>query len=147
MSFGHIPMPSPYNSSPGGYGTFAHNMLGLGELSVPHASYYQPFYGGSTSHLTDTPTVPAPTPSEAAESFGGYEFNFTDDLLANIVNANVPLSAPAEGSTTPHDEQGSHFSSPVAPAAEVFSHPPTPTKSQKNTTPTLTPIATPPTTA
>ncbi|KAI0787176.1 hypothetical protein BC629DRAFT_1735320 [Irpex lacteus] len=95
MSFGHIPMPSPYNL-PWRLRHVRAQHARTWRALRPHASYYQPFYGGSTSHLTDTPAVPAPTPSEAAESFGGYEFNFTDDLLANIVNANVPLSAPAE---------------------------------------------------
>ncbi|KAI0089173.1 hypothetical protein BDY19DRAFT_944546 [Irpex rosettiformis] len=150
MTFGHIPMAPPFNSSAGGYSAFTHNLLGLGELAIPHdnGGFYQSFYGGSSSHLVDTPAPTAPTSSEAAESFGVYEFNFPDDLLATIVDTSVPLPAPVESSRVPVDSPvhnlPSTSSSPTAPSAEILvSHPSTPASKKHNTTPSYTPAHTP----
>ncbi|KAI0685024.1 hypothetical protein BC835DRAFT_1421679 [Cytidiella melzeri] len=113
MSFGHIPMPSPYNTAPGAYGTFTHNMLGLAELALPHANFYQPFYAGPHSFPANTP---APTPSEAPASFAEYGFTFPEELLANIVGDSgcastiSPLDAHAESSYSSAED--AKYSSP-----------------------------------
>ena len=152
MTFGHIPMASPFDSSPGSYGTFTHDALRLGELAVPHASsgYYQSFYSGATPHLADTPEeAHASTSSETLETFTGYEFNFTDDLLANIADTSVPLpSTHIENTSTPARSPKEVFhsalSTPIAPATELFTSLHTPPLSQKSDkAPTHTPAHTP----
>ncbi|KAI0347105.1 hypothetical protein BDW22DRAFT_495766 [Trametopsis cervina] len=99
-------MSPAYGPGPGAYGTYAHDVLGLGELAYP--TFYTPYHLAA-HHGPYSTTTPVPSPSDASLGYPDYGFAFTNELFASLANnsgciATSTLAELAGSSGTSHEE-------------------------------------------